>query len=76
MAKYLPTPYSPSENVLVMTIAASMGAMPLTADPDGTTPAPEYLVTPGDNGPVNFSLWQLIIWSSGVFYLALYLPHH
>jgi hypothetical protein len=66
ISKYLHTPYSPMENVLVMTIAASMGAMPVTAGLDGIIPALEYLITPRDNGPMNFSLWDLILWSSGV----------
>jgi hypothetical protein len=50
----------------VMTIAASMGAMPVTAGLDGIIPALEYLITPRDNGPMKFSLWHLILWSSGV----------
>lgn len=66
ISKYLRAPYSPMENVLVMTIATSMGAMPVTAGLDGIIPALEYLVTSRDNGPMNFTLWHLIIWSSGV----------
>ena len=66
VSKYLRTPYSPMENVLVMTIAASMGAMPVTAGLDGIIPALEYLITPMENGPLTFTLSELIIWSSGV----------
>ena len=66
ISRFLRTPYSPMENVLVMTIAASMGAMPVTAGLDGIIPALEYLITPIDNGTMKFSLWHLILWLSGV----------
>jgi uncharacterized oligopeptide transporter (OPT) family protein len=65
ISKYLRTLYSPMENVLVMTIAASMGAMSVVAGLDGIIPALEYLITPSDNCPMKFSLWHLILWSSG-----------
>ena len=64
--KVLHTPYSPMENVLVMTIAASMGGMPVTAGLDGIIPALEYFITPKDKGPMKFPLWHIILWSSSV----------
>ena len=65
-AKYMRTPYGPKENVLTMTVAASMGGMPTTAGLCGIIPALEYLLTADENGPLQFTLWRAILWSLSV----------
>lgn len=65
-AKYMRTSYTPMENVLAMTVAASMGGIPMTAGLCGIIPALEYLVPADQNGPLTFSLLRLILWSLSV----------
>lgn len=66
LARYLRRPFNPNENVLAMTVAASMGGIPYTAGLSGIIPALEYLTTAHDHGPLKFTLWQLILWCLGV----------
>ena len=61
--KYLRAPLTPTENVMVMTVAASMGGIPYTAGLAGVIPALEFLVV---GGPMRFGLGRLILWSLSV----------
>ncbi|KAK0622080.1 OPT oligopeptide transporter protein-domain-containing protein [Bombardia bombarda] len=65
-AAFMSTPFSPMENVLTMTVAASMGGISMTAGLCGIIPALEYLLTSDDNGPLTFTTLQVILWSLSV----------
>ncbi len=65
-ARYMRTPFSPMENVLAMTVAASMGGIPTTAGLAGITPALENLLTADESGPLKFTVWKVIHWSLSV----------
>lgn len=65
-ATKLKTSFTPSENVVIQTVASSLGGMPLTAGYVGAIPALEYLTNSQDNGPLKFSNASLIVWSMGL----------
>lgn len=71
VSRHLKFPFSPVENVLVQTVAGSMGIMPLGCGLVGVVPAMNFLLTKDENGPLNLSLWQLVIWSLGVCYFGV-----
>ncbi|KAH8903940.1 OPT superfamily oligopeptide transporter [Coniochaeta sp. PMI_546] len=71
ISKHLKFPFSPVENVLVQTVAGSMGIMPLGCGLVGVIPAMNFLLMKDENGPINLSLWQLVIWSLGVCYFGV-----
>jgi uncharacterized oligopeptide transporter (OPT) family protein len=64
--KHLAFPFSPAENVLIQTVASSVGAMPAAAGLVGAIPALELLISPADGGPAKTSLLGLCIWSLGI----------
>lgn len=66
LQRYLHTPFNPNENVLAMTVAASMGGFPYAAGLAGVIPALEFLVPERDNGPLSFALPRLVLWSLSV----------
>lgn len=70
-AKYTTTPFTISENVLLISIATAAGCMPVTAGFIGIIPALEYLIGPGENGPLRVSLENLIIWSMALSFFGL-----
>lgn len=71
VSRHLKFPFSPVENVLVQTVAGSMGIMPLGCGLVGVVPAMNFLLTKDENGPLNLDLWQLVIWSLGVCYFGV-----
>ncbi|OIW25880.1 OPT superfamily oligopeptide transporter [Coniochaeta ligniaria NRRL 30616] len=71
ISKHLKFPFSPVENVLVQTVAGSMGIMPLGCGLVGVIPAMNFLLMKDEKGPLNLSLWQLVIWSLGVCYFGV-----
>ncbi|KAB5585366.1 OPT oligopeptide transporter [Coniochaeta sp. 2T2.1] len=71
ISKHLKFPFSPVENVLVQTVAGSMGIMPLGCGLVGVVPAMNFLLEKTENGPLHLSLWQLIVWSLGVCYFGV-----
>jgi uncharacterized oligopeptide transporter (OPT) family protein len=71
ISRHLKFPFSPVENVLVQTVAGSMGIMPLGCGLVGVVPAMNFLLAKDENGPINLSLWQLVIWSLGVCYFGV-----
>ncbi|KAF9869322.1 OPT oligopeptide transporter [Colletotrichum karsti] len=71
LARHLKFPFSPVENVLVQTVAGSMAIMPLGCGFVGVIPAMNYLLTADEQGPLNISLWRLIIWSLGLCYFGV-----
>ena len=62
----LTLPFSPVENVLIQTVASSVGTMPLGCGFVGVMPALEYLLTPEENGPLQLSLGKLMLWAVGI----------
>lgn len=66
IGKHLELPFSPVENVLVQTVASSMGTMPLGCGFVGVIPALEYLLFPSENGPLRLGLGKLVLWAVGI----------
>ncbi|KAF4125955.1 putative membrane protein, oligopeptide transporter (OPT) family [Geosmithia morbida] len=71
LSRHLSFPFSPIENVLVQSVACGMAIMPLGCGLVGVVPAMSYLLTPNERGPINLSMWQLIIWSLGLCYFGV-----
>ena len=70
-ARSLSYPFSPVENVLVQTVATSVGTMPLGSGFVGVIPALEYLLAPAENGPLKLGLGKLIVWSLGLSFFGV-----
>lgn len=62
----LSMPFTPVENVLVQTVAGSVGTMPLGCGFVGVIPALEYLLTPEEGGPLDLGTGKLILWAVGI----------
>lgn len=62
----LKLPFSPVENVLVQTVASSVGTMPLGCGFVGVIPALEYLLKPEEGGPLQLGLGKLCLWAMGI----------
>ncbi|KAI0009328.1 OPT superfamily oligopeptide transporter [Xylariaceae sp. FL0662B] len=71
LSRHLAFPFSPVENVLVQSVAGGMAIMPLGCGFVGVLPAMEYLLKSSEQGPVNLSIWKLIIWSLGLCYFGV-----
>jgi uncharacterized oligopeptide transporter (OPT) family protein len=71
ISRMLKVPFTPVENVLVQSVAGSVGTMPLGCGFVGVIPALNYLLKPEENGPLNISLWKLIIWSVGICFFGV-----
>ncbi|KAG4277392.1 hypothetical protein FPRO06_09352 [Fusarium proliferatum] len=71
LAPHLRFPFSPVENVLLQSVACGMAIMPLGCGFVGVIPALNYLLAQDEQGPINLSTWQLIIWSLGLCYFGV-----
>ncbi|RDL33005.1 Uncharacterized protein BP5553_08444 [Venustampulla echinocandica] len=71
LQKHLKLPFSAAENVLVQTVASSVGAMPATAGLVGVIPALEFLVPRPDGASSHPNLMRLCIWSLGTSIFGL-----
>jgi OPT family oligopeptide transporter len=71
VARTLKLPFTPVENVLVQSVAGSVGTMPLGCGFVGVVPALNYLLKPEEGGPLDISLWKLIIWSVGICFFGV-----
>lgn len=71
LSRHIELPFSPVENVLVQTVAGSMAIMPLGCGFVGVLPAMNYLLKSEEQGPINLSTWQLIVWSLGLCYFGV-----
>jgi OPT family oligopeptide transporter len=71
VSRVLKLPFTPVENVLVQSVAGSVGTMPLGCGFVGVIPALNYLLTPEENGPLDISLWRLIVWSVGICFFGV-----
>ncbi|KAL5403459.1 hypothetical protein PMIN06_009754 [Paraphaeosphaeria minitans] len=64
-------PFTPVENVLVQSVAGAVGTMPLGCGFVGVIPALNFLLTKEENGPLDISLWRLIVWSLGICFFGV-----
>ncbi|ORY08547.1 OPT oligopeptide transporter protein-domain-containing protein [Clohesyomyces aquaticus] len=71
VSRVLKLPFTPVENVLVQSVAGSVGTMPLGCGFVGVIPALNYLLRPEENGPLDISLTRLIIWSLGICFFGV-----
>ncbi|XP_014561033.1 hypothetical protein COCVIDRAFT_34064 [Bipolaris victoriae FI3] len=71
VAKTLKLPFTPVENVLIQSVAGSVGTMPLGCGFVGVIPALNYLLKPEENGPLDISLWKLIVWAVGICFFGV-----
>jgi len=58
--------------VLVQTVAVAVGSMPLSAGFVGVIPALEKLLRADEGGPLDLSVFQLIVWSMGVAFFGVF----
>jgi uncharacterized oligopeptide transporter (OPT) family protein len=71
LSRHLDLPFTPVENVLVQSVAGSMGTMPLGCGLVGVMPALNYMLKPEEQGPIVLSLWKLILWSLGLCFFGV-----
>ncbi|OWP04460.1 oligopeptide transporter [Marssonina coronariae] len=71
LAKHLDLPFTPVENVLVQSVAGSMGTMPLGCGFVGVMPALNYLMTKEEQGPIFLSLGNLVLWALGLAFFGV-----
>lgn len=71
LSKHLDLPFTPVENVLVQSVAGSMGTMPLGCGLVGVMPALNYMLEPEEQGPIVLGLWKLILWSLGLCFFGV-----
>ncbi|KAF2020756.1 OPT superfamily oligopeptide transporter [Aaosphaeria arxii CBS 175.79] len=71
VSRLLSFPFTPVENVLVQSVAGSVGTMPLGCGFVGVIPALNYLLSTEENGPLDISLWKLVVWSVGICFFGV-----
>lgn len=75
VSRLLAFPFTPVENVLVQTVAGSVGTMPLGCGFVGVIPAIEYLLkpseTPEGTAGLSLSLPKLIVWALGICFFGV-----
>lgn len=71
LSRHLDLPFTPVENVLVQTVAGSMGTMPLGCGFVGVMPALNYMLKEEEGGPIFLDLWKLILWALGLCYFGV-----
>jgi OPT family oligopeptide transporter len=72
LSKHLDLPFTPVENVLVQTVAGSMGTMPLGCGFVGVMPALNYMLKGEEGGPLFLSMWKLILWALGLCFFGVF----
>ena len=71
VSRMISFPFTPVENVLVQTVAGSVGTMPLGCGFVGVVPALNFLLKPEENGPLRVGLWKLIVWAVGICFFGV-----
>ncbi|TVY25557.1 putative oligopeptide transporter [Lachnellula hyalina] len=71
LSKHLSLPFTPVENVLVQTVAGSMGTMPLGCGFVGVMPALNYLLKKEETGPIFLSMGSMVLWSLGLCFFGV-----
>ncbi|AEO66440.1 uncharacterized protein THITE_2143998 [Thermothielavioides terrestris NRRL 8126] len=69
-SRWLPFAFTPTENVIVQTIASSIAGMPVAASLTNAIPAFEFLRRPDEGGSRHFSVAELMAWSLGVSFFG------
>jgi uncharacterized oligopeptide transporter (OPT) family protein len=74
LSRFLPTPMTPQENIVVQTTAVATGTMPLAAGFVGILPALSLLEEDRDGSPPMYLSWfGAIGWSCAVAYFGFVL---
>ncbi|KAI9690160.1 MAG: hypothetical protein M1822_009121 [Bathelium mastoideum] len=71
VSRLIALPFTPVENVLVQSVAGSVGTMPLGCGFVGVVPALNFLLKPEENGPLRIDLWKLIVWAVGICFFGV-----
>ena len=71
ISRWIDSPFTPVENVLVTSVAGSVGTMPLGCGFVGVLPALNYLLAPDENGPLVLNTGNLIVWSVGIAFFGV-----
>ncbi len=71
IARHLKLPFSPEENVLVQSVAGSVGTMPLGCGFVGVIPALNFMLKPEEGGPLDISLLKLIVFAVGICFFGV-----
>ncbi|RDL37230.1 Uncharacterized protein BP5553_04663 [Venustampulla echinocandica] len=71
LAKHIELPFTPVENVLVQTVAGSMGTMPLGCGFVGVMPALNYMLKREEQGPIFLGMWKLMLWALGLCFFGV-----
>lgn len=75
VSRTLSYPFTPVENVLVQSVAGSVGTMPLGCGFVGVIPALEYLLksdeTPDGDTGIHLPLSKLIVWAVGICFFGV-----
>ncbi|KAF2432945.1 oligopeptide transporter-like protein [Tothia fuscella] len=71
VSKYISYPFTPVENVLVQSVAGSVGTMPLGCGFVGVMPALNFLLTSDEGGPLRIGLWKLTVWAFGIAFFGV-----
>ncbi|TVY81749.1 putative oligopeptide transporter [Lachnellula suecica] len=71
LSKHLSLPFTPVENVLVQTVAGSMGTMPLGCGFVGVMPALNYLLKSEEGGPIFLSIGSMVLWALGLCFFGV-----
>lgn len=72
LSKHLNLPFTPVENVLVQTVAGSMGTMPLGCGFVGVMPALNYLLRKEEGGPLILGTGKLVLWALGLCFFGVF----
>ncbi|PNS15000.1 hypothetical protein CAC42_2229 [Sphaceloma murrayae] len=76
VSKLLSFPFTPVENVLIQTVASSVGTMPLGCGFVGVIPALEFLLKPEETSDgtrgLNLPLGKLIVWALGLCFFGVF----
>lgn len=71
VSRLLSYPFSPVENVLVQSVAGSVGTMPLGCGFVGVIPALNFLLKEEENGPLRIGVWKLVVWAVGICFFGV-----
>lgn len=71
VSRYINYPFSPVENVLIQSVAGSVGTMPLGCGFVGVLPALNFLLTKEENGPLKLSLTKMIVFALGIAFFGV-----
>lgn len=71
LSKHLDLPFTPVENVLVQTVAGSMGTMPLGCGFVGVMPALNYMLKKEEGGPLVLGMGHMVLWALGLCFFGV-----